>query len=228
MILPFLPNSHLHLKIAAKQRAEPQHLWSHWPFNLDAVTEFKEPNLWLTAEVPCCSTAAGEGAPLCQPPCWPAQGAGEEEKRVLTSQSYCSHFSLHPTCTERPEKSRTLQQAMGKTRIPAGEGEEGQVVRALSTPRQSEQIADTFSLSLRHLAWCWISWSKYGEDFPPRPLWPVECPQKRTLQYLFSGKTGLTTSQMNRILTTSRERESHSAAALFAILTAHPTPVLLL
>lgn len=67
---------------------------------------------------------------------------------LLTSQSCCSHFYLHPTCTERPEKSRKLQQAMGKTCIPAGEGEEGQAVRAMASPQQSKQRVGSFSLSL--------------------------------------------------------------------------------
>lgn len=67
---------------------------------------------------------------------------------VLTSQSYCSHFLLHSTCIERSEKSRKLQQAVGKRHIPAEEGEEGQVVRASSTPKQVEQIADTSGLML--------------------------------------------------------------------------------
>lgn len=68
---------------------------------------------------------------------------------LLTSQSYCSHFYLHPTCTERPEKGRKLQRAMGKTCIPAGEGEEGQAVRAMASPEQSKQMAGTFRLSLK-------------------------------------------------------------------------------
>jgi len=140
MILPFLPNSHLHLKIVAKQRAEPQHLWSHQTFSLDALT--KSWSIQIFGSWPKCPAAAqqlGKVLISSQPPWGPAQGAGEEKKMVLTSQSYCSHFSLRPTCTERPEKSRKLQQAMGKTHIPAGEVEEGQVVRALSLPQQSEQ-----------------------------------------------------------------------------------------
>lgn len=200
MLLPFLPNSLLHLKTVTKQRAEPLHLWSLWTLNLDAVLKSLRRQIfgsWL--KCPEEVQLLGWGLPR-----GPAQGAGEEEKIVLTSQSYCSHFLLHPTCTERPEKSRKLQQAMGKTRIPAGEGEEGRVVRALSIPKH---MADTFRLSWKHVVWSWTSWSRYGDYFLPCLLWPGECPQKLTLQYLCSGKTDLMISQMNRILTTSCERK---------------------
>jgi len=55
---------------------------------------------------------------------------------------------LLPTSTGRPEKSRKLQQGVGKTHIPARKAEEGQLFRALFTPKQSEKTAVAFRLSL--------------------------------------------------------------------------------
>lgn len=205
---PLPPKFTLTTKTSIQAKGTAQHLWSLLRLNLDAVTKsFRRQIFGSWLKCPEVAQLLGWGVISSQPPWRPARGAGEEEKMVLTSQSYCSHFLLHPTCIERREKSRKLQQAMGKTRIPAGEEEEGRVVRALSIPKQSEHMADTFRLSWKHVAWSWTSWSTYEDDFLPCLLWPGECPQKHTLQYLPSGKADLMTSQMNRILTTSHERE---------------------
>lgn len=168
---PLPPKFTLTTKNSIQAKGTAQHLWSLLRLNLDAVTKSLRRQIfrsWL--KCPEVAQLLGWGVISSQPPWRPARGAGEEEKMVLTSQSYCSHFLLHPTCTERREKSRKLQQAMGKTRIPAGEEEEGRVVRALSIPKQSEHMADTFRLSWKHVAWSWTSWSTYGDDFLPSPV----------------------------------------------------------